>query len=251
MGLYVGTIMGLAYGTVYGVAYGLYQASIQTLFCGVLGKLDREIRPAEVVVWSWTSTKQRLIGFAVGGLLIGLALGLIFLPDLGLISAMLLGLIFGLTLGLLGAIVGGLSHHVLNQHDLTTPNQGIRRSARHSIFLGVSCGCTSGLLIGLIFSPLVGPIDGALYGLIAGITIGEVIGLRTGGIACIQHLILRFLLRHLGYIPWHYAKFLDYATERILLRKVGGGYIFTHRLLLDYLATCDSPSGEASGSSTN
>jgi hypothetical protein len=30
--------------------------------------------------------------------------------------------------------------------------------------------------------------------------------------------------------------FLDYATECILLRKVGGGYIFIHRLLQDYFA---------------
>jgi hypothetical protein len=30
---------------------------------------------------------------------------------------------------------------------------------------------------------------------------------------------------------------LDFATERILLRKVGGGYIFVHRLLLDYFSS--------------
>jgi len=35
---------------------------------------------------------------------------------------------------------------------------------------------------------------------------------------------------------WDYAKFLDYAAERILLRKVGGGYIFIHRMLLEYFA---------------
>jgi len=32
------------------------------------------------------------------------------------------------------------------------------------------------------------------------------------------------------------------ATERILLRKVGGGYIFIHRLLLDYFASLDNAS---------
>ena len=40
--------------------------------------------------------------------------------------------------------------------------------------------------------------------------------------------------------PWNYQRFLDYATERMLLRKVGGGYIFIHRLLLDYFATLES-----------
>ena len=38
-------------------------------------------------------------------------------------------------------------------------------------------------------------------------------------------------------MPWNYPRFLDYAAERILLRKVGGGYIFTHRLLLEYFVT--------------
>ena len=36
--------------------------------------------------------------------------------------------------------------------------------------------------------------------------------------------------------PWRYVTFLDYATERIFLRKVGGGYIYIHRLLQDYFA---------------
>ena len=34
---------------------------------------------------------------------------------------------------------------------------------------------------------------------------------------------------------WHHARFLDYATERIFLRKVSG-YISIHRLLQDYFA---------------
>ena len=30
--------------------------------------------------------------------------------------------------------------------------------------------------------------------------------------------------------------FLDYAAERLFLRKVGSGYLFVHRLLLEYFA---------------
>jgi hypothetical protein len=46
--------------------------------------------------------------------------------------------------------------------------------------------------------------------------------------------------------PWNYVKFLDYAAERILLRKVGGGYIFIHRMLLEYFAAqYDASSVEA------
>ncbi|MDJ0904037.1 MAG: hypothetical protein QNJ55_35140 [Xenococcus sp. MO_188.B8] len=35
---------------------------------------------------------------------------------------------------------------------------------------------------------------------------------------------------------WNYARFLDYASDRIFLQKVGGGYIFIHRLLLEHFA---------------
>jgi hypothetical protein len=31
--------------------------------------------------------------------------------------------------------------------------------------------------------------------------------------------------------------FLDYCAERIFLRKVGGGYIFVHRLLMEHFAS--------------
>ena len=56
----------------------------------------------------------------------------------------------------------------------------------------------------------------------------------TGGEAVSRHLVLRFLLVCNGSTPWNYVGFLDHATARILLRKVGGGYAFTHRMLQEY-----------------
>lgn len=37
--------------------------------------------------------------------------------------------------------------------------------------------------------------------------------------------------------PLRYAAFLDYAADCLFLRKVGGGYMFIHRMLLDYFAS--------------
>jgi hypothetical protein len=37
--------------------------------------------------------------------------------------------------------------------------------------------------------------------------------------------------------PWQYVRFLDYAADRVLLRRVGGGYSFIHPLLMDYFAS--------------
>ena len=38
---------------------------------------------------------------------------------------------------------------------------------------------------------------------------------------------------------WQYVAYLDDTVEQQLLRKVGGGYIFRHRLLQDYFASLD------------
>lgn len=60
--------------------------------------------------------------------------------------------------------------------------------------------------------------------------------LQAGGYAVVKHYVLRFLLWRNGQLPWNLARFLDYATERVFLQKVGGGYIFIHRYLLEYFA---------------
>jgi hypothetical protein len=120
----------------------------------------------------------------------------------------------------------------------------------------------SGLYVGLICALIFGPvqhwiilflkpnetIDNAYYfvgvgwGIGIGIAVGVVIALRNGGLACLQHVLVRFLLWRACSIPWNYHRFLDYAAERILLRKVGGGYIFIHRLLLDHFANLETES---------
>ena len=71
-------------------------------------------------------------------------------------------------------------------------------------------------------------IYGTFFGLIA--------FLWYGGLNVVKHYTLRFILWRTNALPLNCAPFLDYAAERIFLRKVGGGYIFVHRLLLEYFA---------------
>lgn len=52
----------------------------------------------------------------------------------------------------------------------------------------------------------------------------------------IQHLSLRIVLFCHGYIPWNYARFLDYAVELGFLQRVGNGYRFGHKRLQEYFA---------------
>jgi hypothetical protein len=79
---------------------------------------------------------------------------------------------------------------------------------------------------------------GVFFGVLGGIIGGLTAGLLNGGVAYLQHGMLRLLLWTIDATPRHYVRFLDYAHERILLRKIGGGYTFAHRQLLDYFATC-------------
>jgi hypothetical protein len=148
------------------------------------------------------------------------------------------GLIVGMVVAVASLFIGVLnsswSSDLLEERLLLLPNEGIRRSARNSLLsvsiLGPVGGITSGLMSGLAFG-LIGGLDGWLilstgFTIAFGIVFGLIFGLTRGGIACIEHYLLRCLLWQEGVLPWNYVRFLDSAVERILLRKVGGGYIF-------------------------
>jgi len=92
-----------------------------------------------------------------------------------------------------------------------------------------------GLILGCFYS-IMDEYNHFHYGLIYSVIGFLIFGLIGGGSACIRHFALRFVLCYLGYSPWNYARFLDYAAERLFLQKVGGGYIFVHRMLLEHFA---------------
>ena len=52
----------------------------------------------------------------------------------------------------------------------------------------------------------------------------------------IKHYALRLTLWLSGYTPRNFVAFLDHCAKLIFLKKVGGGYIFIHRMLLEYFA---------------
>ena len=239
---------------------------------------------ASMAVWV-TSLIVLCVGLGIGlsawlipgqdnGLGTGLGTGLILALSVGLSNGLGLGLSFWLLLGLLQSV----SSATIEDHRRIVPNQGTRRSALNGLVLGLISAVIVGLLgclcheliYGLYFG-LVNLIRGPTFhdwlsrlidalnqdalqtGLLAGLSTGLLVGLLKGGLASFRHYILRFLLWRKGSVPWHYVPFLDYAAERILLRKVGGGYIFLHRLLLDYFASLEtrSVSSEATESSND
>src|SRR5437764_254775 len=74
--------------------------------------------------------------------------------------------------------------------------------------------------------------DGVFMGLIT----ATAVGWTFGGSIWLRHFVLRLLAWRHGDMPWRYVDFLDHATACILLQRVGGGYVFIHRKLLEHFA---------------
>lgn len=206
------------------------------------------IAPVEALKWSHKQARKLLpivvsLGAAFGlafwlfsglvsWLISWLTSGLIFGDRAGLRTGLRVGLGVALGIELISVLMSGLTHAEVETR--ATPSQGIGRSARNAAIVALSIWLIFGsvwLVFGLGPELIIVPILGLLLGLH--------LGLLFGGAAFIQHSLLRFILFCNGHIPWNYARFLDYAAERNFLRKVGGGYMFIHRLLQDHFASLD------------
>ena len=239
---------------------------IAALFGGLTGgflsvlliERDAGVKPTDRLIWSGSSLAGRLfskrhVGLALLvavliGLLTSFCIWLIRLindkrSELNselLIFGLLFGLIFGLGYWLLFGFFWGIPSRTIEDEHRMIPNQGIRNSALNGLVFGLVIAMVVGVSGGLAFGWGGGLMQIVFTGLIIGLSVGLLLGLLKGGLACLRHCILRVLLWHSGAIPWNYTGFLDAAAARILLRKVGGGYIFLHSLLLDYFAALET-----------
>lgn len=220
----------------------------------------RDVMIVEKLRWSWPRALRsalRSIGIGVlGGVLsaasctpIGLFLGNDVAAKLdGGARFFLLGLILGgglelgvgVLLGLFSLLFGGFTSDELPMKSV--PNQGIRQSLRNGLRIGAGGGLLAFLLTyPVLFALSRYPSNSTfLYAVYAGLAVALLSGFGFGGYATISHFALRIVLWRNGSIPWNYARFLDHCAERIFLRKVGGGYIFIHRMLMEYFASLDT-----------
>jgi hypothetical protein len=247
IGLVFGLVFGLAAVLVYGRVYGWTVGRVVGPFLGmvfglVVGPIfglvagrgsEQDISSVETVRWSSSEFRDAptsILGIALAvGLACGLGVGLVRTPVYGLVF----GLVLGLVVWLVGALIVGLSFGEIESRVI--PNQGIVKSARNAAIFGLVFGLV-GVLVGGLAGAAVGGPDSALIGVLGGLIVPLVVGLYTGGGSCLKHVILRLWLIWNGSTPWTYVRFLDHAADRVLLRKVGGGYAFIHRMLLDYFA---------------
>lgn len=172
-----------------------------------------------------------------------LNVGIVFII-LTLFSIIFLGVFYTPIMGLMGGFKGSEIQFK------NIPNQGIWKSAKNALIGGVATSFfTLTLVLALVF--IISLVTGDSYtSVLASSSIGTwwisllkcfLFGaIVFGGLASFRHFILRLRLYRQNYAPWNYAKFLDYATERLFMQKVGGGYIFVHRMLLEHFAQIKS-----------
>jgi hypothetical protein len=182
-----------------------------------------EIRTVEALGWSWPS--------ALRGFLVGLAAAatfevldfLIFKDDAVTLSVMIP------TAG--GLVLGGLRGRRVEAK--SRPNQGIVLSLRNSFIAAT----LSGVILAALAFYVRKEAYAADYALRTGILTFLIAGALFGGGNVIKHYLVRLLLWLHKDLPWNMVRFLDDAADLIFLRKVGGGYIFVHRLLQQYFAS--------------
>jgi hypothetical protein len=159
-----------------------------------------------------------------------------------IIVTLVYGLIFGSFFALISGLLGGLTD--TGKVGKALPNQGIKLSRRNSLAvfvvtlltLGLIGAVIGGVIGGLSDALLFGLIVGLSVGLICGVFVGLIVGLNRGGSAVVKHYALRVILWLKGYTPLKFVSLLDQCARLVLLKKVGGGYIFVHRMLLEYFA---------------
>lgn len=214
------------------------------LICSRIFGVSR-ITPAETLRWSWRQARNNLLlGLTLGppiGWSLKVGFGFMFgdgpclLNGTCLANHSLIGLAFGATLGLTFGLIRGLSGKQVG--NTSRPNAGIWQSARNSTLFALVSMVTlyvPGFLLGN---------TKASFWAATGLAFGFAAG---GGEALIKHTLLRVMLTISGATPWNYSKFLDYAVISIFLQRVGGGYMFVHRLLLEHFAALENSKHDTS-----
>ncbi|NOU12133.1 MAG: TIR domain-containing protein [Nitrospira sp.] len=254
-------IGGLVNGLFFGLLIGLVIVPLRWL--GIMS--ENEIHPVEAIRWErellWeallmgSKMGSKVAQFAVGGGVVAGGLLLLFdvvqkgLLDYSIVRATsflldVFGVLVGILLvGLVLLILGCLSSGFVNlgKVDKAIPNQGINLSMRNGLS-GLSVGGVVGGMIGALIA-LPGHTDeGVMLWLVFYVLVfGLPIGFDRGGSAVVKHYALRLVLWLTGSTPFRFIPFLDHCAKLILLKKVGGGYMFIHRTLLEYFAALPPP----------
>jgi len=223
--LYIGLIPGLVFGV---------RSSKQIW--------EDDIQTVEALRWSWRNSLSSILIIGLIAIIGRLKYGALITHNQKGFMWINGNLIEWLSLTPILVVFSGLRRKIIETK--STPNEGIILSEKNAAFGGlviglISTGLSYGLVSGLNFnnfhwnSLLLDLQFGFQF---YGTRFGMIGILWYGGLDVIQHYTLRLILIIQGHTPRNYARFLDYTVDHIFLQKVGGGYRFIHRMLLEHFA---------------
>lgn len=239
------------------IGYGMENNIISGIIFGIigilLGILSKQIKPIVKLEWDWKQAVNKiglpiLLPFFIVGFLIGLMAGII--ANKTWIFSLIIGLFVGiffcifLVISYSLSFTGSLYKYNSQESEKTIqPNEGIWKSGKNGIIIIRVFFILMSILIFFLVSFQVRKFD--LIWIASGLKMvlswGVLLALINGSaLAVIQHLFLRLIIGFKYKIPRNYTKLLEYATERIFMQKVGGGYIFIHRMLREHFAQIKS-----------
>lgn len=254
-GLIFGLILGLISGLIFGMISWLIGVLIGGLIFGLLGGLLVGLLIGTGVIISVALSSLttiillreeghhilgRVWNFIKKGTVYGLILGLIYGLLFGLNDRLSNGMAFewvvGLIVGsaLIGIFLAFLDTPLVDKR--VAPGTGARTSLRNAILMTLLAVFffifpawyfdrrfeTDYLIVVFVLTNILPPAFTWF-----------------GGLAWCQHWALRFILARRGWLPWRLVPWLEEMVARGLLRRVGGGYIFIHRSLLEYFASLE------------
>jgi hypothetical protein len=160
--------------------------------------------------------------------------------------AVALGLLFT---GLFIALFLSLEPGVVRQK--TGVNEGIHRTAARALLVAAALAVV-GATLDYVSDTLIAPVGGVSLKncLEVGAVTGMAFGLGFGGVDLVSHYLLRGMLALRGDVPARVAALCDSAVQLVFLRRVGGGYIFIHRLVLEHFAAFARRATPSSSSSS-
>lgn len=244
--LWLRTSRGALGGLFLALIFWLLSSSADARFAGLVFAMSfglladlRKAEPVEVARRSWTKTGLGAVSGIIGGAIIGLLYSRSYGLADGTTNSLVFASSFAAACGIIAGLVNGLVPELIEKR--ARPNEGIHRSARRALALGLPAGIVSGIIFALVFERTSGMMDGIGQGLRDGLIVGLAVALFYGGLACLQHISIRGILVCYRQAPVDYVRFLDEATDRLIMRRTGSGYIFTHGLLLKYIADLGNP----------
>ena len=232
--LICGLIGALTGGLIGQVIGGLNSGLSFGLIGGLFYAFKNQIEFAETSSFYWKTEKDWL----KLGLALALIMGLIVWLIVGIMAWQVNFLIFWLVFGLLSGISTALIVARDKENEIRSrnqPNQGIRESAKNAILISL-ISLPAGMLLYALLRIADRQAIEPLRAITSGLGLAIFLGIGYGGLACIQHFVLRLILWRSGSIPWNYAYFLTDAAECRFIKQVGGRYRFIHNMLRDRFA---------------